>query len=86
MCEWGSMTNIVEELLPIFRNVFDDDDLVVNSSTTAQDINGWDSLAHIRLIVAIEKSFSLRFSASEISGVENVGQMAELILSKQAKV
>ena len=76
----------VKQFFEIFRNVFDDDDLVVNSSTTAQDINGWDSLAHIRLIVAIEKSFSLRFSASEISGVENVGQMAELILSKQAKV
>jgi len=79
------MKNIFEKLLPIFCNVFDDDDLVINSSTTAQDIVGWDSLAHIRLIVAIEKSFGLRFSASEISDVENVGQMVELILRKQAK-
>ena len=80
------MTNMIEQLLPIFRNVFDDDDLLINSSTTAQDVDGWDSLAHIRLIVAIEKSFGLRFSAAEISDVENVGQMAELILSKQANV
>jgi len=78
------MTKITELLLPIFRSVFDDDDLVINSSTTAQDVDGWDSLAHIRLIVAIEKYFSLRFSAAEISEVENVGQMAELILTKQA--
>lgn len=80
------MTNMIEQLLPIFRNVFDDDDLVINASTTAQDVASWDSLAHIRLIVAIEKSFGLHFSAAEISDVENVGQMAELILSKQANV
>lgn len=80
------MTNMIERLLPIFRNVFDDDNLVINVSTTAKDLYGWDSLAHIRLIVAIEKSFGLRFSAAEISNVENVGQMAELILSKQANV
>jgi acyl carrier protein len=78
--------NITKQLAPIFRNVFDDDNLVIDVSTTAQDVDGWDSLAHIRLIVAIEKSFGLRFSAAEISAVENVGQMAELILSKQANI
>ena len=77
------MTDLIDQLLPIFKDVFDDESLVLNSSTTAQDIYGWDSLAHIRLIVTIEKSFGLRFSAAEISAVENVGQMAELILSKQ---
>lgn len=77
---------MIEQLLPIFRNVFDDDHLVINSSTTAQDIDGWDSLTHISLIVAIEKSFNLRFSTAEISDFESVGQMAELILRKQANV
>jgi len=77
---------MIEQLLSIFRNVFDDDNLVINSSTTAQDIDGWDSLAHISLIVAIEKSFNLRFSTAEISDFESVGQMAELILRKQANV
>ena len=81
-----TMTQMIEQLLSIFRNVFDDDDLVISSSTTAQDIDGWDSLAHISLIVAIEKSFNLRFSTAEISDFENVGQMAELILRKQANV
>jgi acyl carrier protein len=72
-----------QKLLQIFRNVFDDDDLLIDSSTNARDIDGWDSLAHIRLIVAIEKSFGLHFSAAEISNIENVGQMEELILSKK---
>ena len=77
------MRNMIEQLLPLFRSVFDDDDLVILSSTTAQDIHGWDSLAHIRLIVAIEKSFGLHFSAAEIYDLQNVGQMVDLILSKK---
>lgn len=79
------MIALLEQLLPIFRNVFDDEDLVISPLTTAMDVDGWDSLAHIRLVVAIEKFFGLRFSAAEISEVENVGQMAELISSKQTK-
>jgi acyl carrier protein len=74
------MNNIIEELIPIFRNVLDDDEIIITSSTTAQDIDGWDSLAHIRLIVAIEKYFGLRFTAAEISDIENVGEMTDLIL------
>jgi|TARA_B110000483_G_C17883849_1_gene422719 acyl carrier protein len=78
------MLNIINQLTPIFVDVFDDDDLIIDPSTTAGDVDGWDSLAHIRLIVAIEKVFAMRFSASEISNLENVGEMAELIISKQA--
>jgi len=74
---------MIEELNSIFRSVFDDEGLVINAATTAADVEGWDSLTHIRLIVAIEKHFSLRFSAAEISEVENVGQMLELILKKK---
>ena len=77
------MLNIINQLTPIFVDVFDDDDLIIDPSTTAGDVDGWDSLAHIRLIVAIEKVFAMRFSASEISNLENVGEMAELIISKQ---
>lgn len=77
------MLNIISQLTPIFVDVFDDDDLIIDPSTAAGDIDGWDSLAHIRLIVAIEKVFAMRFSASEISNLENVGEMAELIISKQ---
>ena len=74
----------IDQLTPIFRDVFDDEDLLIDPSTTAQDVDGWDSLAHIRLVVSIEKGLSLRFTSAEISGLVNVGEMAELILKKQA--
>tara|TARA_B110000444_G_C18242204_1_gene323598 strand:+ start:198 stop:437 length:240 start_codon:yes stop_codon:yes gene_type:complete len=74
----------IEQLQAIFRDVFDDEDLSVNADTTANDIDEWDSLAHIRLILQIEKSFSLHFDASEIEKLENVGQMSELISLRQA--
>ena len=73
------MSNILEQLIPIFRDVFDDDELVLKPSTTAQDVDGWDSLAHIRLVVSIEKAFKLRFSAAEVSSLKNVGEMADLV-------
>jgi acyl carrier protein len=74
---------IFELLNSVFQDVFDDDDLVVESVTTAQDVDGWNSLAHIRLMVSIEKAFKLRFSAAEISSLKNVGDMAALILRKR---
>jgi acyl carrier protein len=73
---------MIKKLLPIFQSVFDDDSLVLHASTAANDIDGWDSLAHIRLIVAIEKSFKVSFSAAEISKLENVGDMINLISKK----
>ncbi|CAM8380380.1 acyl carrier protein [Candidatus Methylopumilus planktonicus] len=78
--------NIIEELVPIFRNVFDDDELIIDSSTTAIDVDGWDSLAHIRLIVAIEKHFGFQFSAAEIVEIDSVGEMADLILIKNSQI
>ena len=78
------MSNIIDQLIPIFRNVFDDDELIINTTTKAEDIDGWDSLANIRLVVSIEKYFELRFSVNEILNLVNVGDMAELIMKKQA--
>ena len=80
------MLKTLDLLIPIFRDVFDDDNLLINLSTTANDIEGWDSLANIRLVVAIEKFFKLRFSASEISNLENVGDVVNLILKKQKNI
>jgi len=76
------VTNIFEKLIPIFQDVFDDDMMIVNEKTQADDIEEWDSLAHIRLVISIEKAFDLRFSTDEISNLANVGDMAKLILSK----
>ena len=67
-------------LYPIFRDVFDDDELIIEANTTANDIDGWDSLTHIRLVITIEKAFDLRFTAAEVSELENVGEMVELIV------
>jgi acyl carrier protein len=75
--------SIFEQLTEVFRDVFDDDELVIDATTTAQDVDGWNSLAHIRLVVSIEKAFKLRFSAAEIGNLKNVGDMVELILLKQ---
>ena len=75
--------NTLQQLVPIFQDVLDDDSLAIDATTTAQDVDGWDSLAHIRLVVSIEKAFSLRFSAAEISELQNVGDMAALIVKKQ---
>ncbi len=75
--------SIFEQLTEVFRDVFDDDELVIDATTTALDVEGWNSLAHIRLVVSIEKAFKLRFSAAEIGNLKNVGDMVELILLKQ---
>ena len=78
-----AVNNTLQQLVPIFQDVLDDDSLVIDATTTAQDVDGWDSLAHIRLVVSIEKAFTLRFSAAEISELQNVGDMAALIVKKQ---
>lgn len=78
-----AVNNTLQRLVPIFQDVLDDDNLAIDATTTAQDVDGWDSLAHIRLVVSIEKAFSLRFSAAEISELQNVGDMAALIVKKQ---
>ena len=80
----SDISNVIQRFTPIFRDVFDNDELIIHASTTAQDVDGWDSLAHIRLVVSIEKNLGLRFSASEVSELESVGEMARLILRKQA--
>jgi acyl carrier protein len=78
-----AVNNTLQRLVPIFQDVLDDDSLAIDATTTAQDVDGWDSLAHIRLVVSIEKAFSLRFSAAEIFELQNVGDMAALIVKKQ---
>jgi acyl carrier protein len=74
--------SIFERLTSLLRDVFDDDDLVATPELTAHRVNGWDSLGNVRLFVEIEKAFSIRFSATEITSLKNVGQLAELIQKK----
>ncbi|HKX43776.1 MAG TPA: acyl carrier protein [Burkholderiaceae bacterium] len=72
------------QLTTIFRDVFDDDTIVVTPELTADDVDEWDSLSHIRLVLAVEKKFGLKFSAAEVGRLKNVGEFVALIDSKQA--
>ena len=73
---------IYQKLNGIFAEVFDDEDVVVTPELTADDVDGWDSLSHIRLMLTIERSFGVRFSASEVGKLKNVGELVKLIQSK----
>ncbi len=73
---------VYERLNEVFRDVFDDDDLEVNAETTADDIDDWDSLSHITLVSAVEDEFGIRFKMGEVSGMKNVGEMVDTIISR----
>lgn len=73
---------VYSKLTEVFRTVFDDDTITLNDSTTSADIEDWDSLEHIDLIVSIEKAFSMKFTMSETTGMKNVGEMVDIILSR----
>lgn len=64
----------------IFRDIFDDDELVITDETNAEDIEDWDSIEHISLVVAMEKEFSLKFDIKRVNALENVGGMIDLIM------
>ena len=74
--------DIMEELQKIFRDIFDDEELVLTEKTSADDIEDWDSLAQIRLVVAIEKHFNVKFAMEEVEVLQDVGGMADLVRSK----
>ena len=71
--------NINERLNEVFQNVFDDEDIVVDRDTTADDIDDWDSLEHIRLVAAVEREFGIKFTMKEVSSMKNVGEMMDII-------
>jgi acyl carrier protein len=78
------MQDIYDTLTHIFRDVFDDDVLALTPAMTADDVDEWDSLTHIRLIVAVEQEWDIRFTVPEVTALENVGQFVELIHRKTA--
>ena len=74
--------DIIATLRDIMADVFDVDDIAVNENTTAEDIEEWDSLSHIRLMVAIERRFAFKFKNSEIESLKNIGDLVKIIESK----
>ena len=73
--------SIYEKLNEVFQDVFDDDSITVNAETTADDIEDWDSLEHINLVSAVEKTFSVKFTMAQVVGMKNVGEMVDVILA-----
>ena len=73
---------VMLQLTEIFRKVFKRPDLILNDELTAKDVKGWDSLNHINLIVATEKSFKIKFTTKEIQGLPNVGRLIDVIYTK----
>lgn len=70
---------IYNSLTTIFRDIFDDDSIVINNNTSADDIEDWDSFEHINLISAVEKQFKMRFTMKQVSTMKNVGEMVSII-------
>ena len=74
--------NVLNAVQEIFRDVFDDQELLIHDETNAEHIEDWDSLAQISLVSAIEKEFSVRFALGELAALKNVGDMLSLIVDK----
>jgi acyl carrier protein len=73
---------VITRLNGVFQDIFDDPSLQVSDGMTAADVEGWDSLSHINLIVAVEKEFGIRMTTAEVRGLKNVGDFITLISAK----
>jgi acyl carrier protein len=71
------VSKTINDLIPIFRDVLEDDSITVEESSTARDVPGWDSLNHIYIVVAIEKKFKVKFTSSQIQGWKCVGDIVD---------
>lgn len=78
------LSEIEQRLTKTFHSVFGDDALVLNPSMTAADVEGWDSLTHVRLLLTVDREFRIRITASEAGKLQTVGDLMKLIESKVA--
>jgi acyl carrier protein len=78
------MNPTMEKINEVFRSVFDDDDITVGRETTAAEVEGWDSIMHVTLLLNIEKAFGMKFSSSAVASLKSVGDLADLIEAHQA--
>lgn len=73
---------IYSRLAGVFNEVFDDETIKITPQLRAKDVDGWDSLTHIRLILSVEKAFKIRFTTAEVGNLENVGDLVALIRAR----
>lgn len=76
------MADTLAKLTTVFQDVFDDEELQISRSTNAGDVENWDSLSHVTLMLQVERSFGIRFSSSEVAKLQNVGELVDLIEKK----
>jgi acyl carrier protein len=79
------MSDVLAELQPIFRDILDQPKLQIVRSSNASNVDGWDSLAHINLVTAIEQRFGISFALGELEGLKDVGEMIDLVEKKMGK-
>jgi acyl carrier protein len=77
-----TIEHIYAQLTEALRDVFDNDELVAHPELRAADVDGWDSMGNVRLLLAIEQALGVRFGAGEIGDIKNVGELSELIYRK----
>ncbi len=75
-------TILYNRLTTIFRDVLDDDSLQLMPDLTAKDVDGWDSMAHIRVLLSVEQAFRVKFTTAEVGKLERIGDLASLIQSR----
>jgi acyl carrier protein len=76
------MPDLLPQINAVFQEVFGDDELQVERHTTAADVEGWDSLQHVSLMIAIEARFGVRFTSAEVAELKDVGQLVDLVRSR----
>jgi len=74
----------MQDVTAVFRDVLDNDALTLNRDTTAMDVEEWDSITHIQIIVALEKKYKIKFTAAEIQSFKNVGELVDTVTRKTA--
>ena len=78
------MSQTLAELNEVFREVFDDDEIDVTRQTSAKDIDEWDSLMHVNLVLAVESRFGVRFTSTEVAALKDVGELSDLVEKKRS--
>jgi acyl carrier protein len=76
------MKDVRVELTGVFRNIFDDDSLVLRDEMTAKDVKGWDSLTNVDLVVSVEKHFKIKLTTRDVVSLKNVGELVRLVEQK----